>query len=68
MTIETVQDLRDLLDEFDPETPVSVAQQPSWPLAAVPVAVTELGGRVWLATAEATVDGSPYAPSEAWQA
>jgi hypothetical protein len=66
MEIETVGDLMEALSEFDEEMPLAVAQQPSWPLAAVPVAVAEWAGRVWLATREAEVDGSPYAPNEAW--
>lgn len=66
MEIETVGDLLEALSEFDEDMPLAVAQQPSWPLAAVPAAVAEWAGRVWLATRETDVDGSPYAPGEAW--
>ena len=34
-TIQTVQDLIDLLSDFDPDAPVLIAHQPSWPLAEV---------------------------------
>ncbi len=67
MEIETVADLIAVLEEYDEEMPLAVAQQPSWPLAAVPVTVVEWAGRVWIATREAEVDGSPYAPGEAWE-
>ena len=67
MEIETVGDLLDALSEFDAAMPLAVANQPSWPLTAVPVAVTEWAGRVWLATREAQVGGSLYAPGEAWE-
>lgn len=68
MEMETVADLIAALEDYDGQMPLAVAQQPSWPLAAVPVAVAEWAGRVWLATREVEVDGSPYAPVEAWEA
>lgn len=68
MEIETVAALIAALEDFDEDMPLAVAQQPSWPLAAVPVMVGEWSGRVWLATREAEVDGTPYAPTEVWEA
>ena len=82
MTIETVGELLAALEEFDEDTPVRVAQQPSYPLAAVVNCVTELGPDeeeqpalsrpgervVWIATSEvSSYHEYPYAPREAWQ-
>ena len=83
MIIETVGELLAALEEFDEDAPVRVAQQPSYPLAAVVNCVTELGPDdeeeqparprpgervVWIATSEVTsYHEHPYAPREAWQ-
>ncbi len=83
MAIETVGELLAALEDFDEDTPVRVAQQPSYPLTAIVTCVTELcaddeqeppalprpGDRVvWIATSEVTSRGEhPYAPREAWQ-
>ena len=36
-----VRELIELLDDYDPEAPVLIAHQPSWPLAEVVAGVVE---------------------------
>lgn len=80
MSIMTVQDLLDQLEGIDPETPLAVAFQPSWPLRGSVSAVTQMPvgvhgedeedglGVVWLAIdPESSWDVSPYASNDAWQ-
>lgn len=56
------------LDGEFADTPVRVAWQPNYPLAANLANVQEHEGRVWLAASEGTEwHENPYAPSEAWQ-
>lgn len=35
MTIKTVGDLREYLEQFEDDAPIMIAHQPSWPLAEV---------------------------------
>lgn len=78
MTVRTVQDLLDLLTGYDPETPVLIAHQPSWPLAETLAGVAhrdDVGDDedrgddvVWLVAGGHAWDRSPYAPSWAFDA
>jgi len=71
-TAPTVGELRELLEDFPADAPVRVAQQPSYPLRARIVAVSQLQEGdtetiVWIATSEVSSrDEHPYAPLAAW--
>lgn len=78
MSIQTVGDLLEQLEGIDPETPLAVAFQPSWPLRGRLAAVTQLPevvnreeeglGVLWLAVdPETSYDVNPYAHAECWQ-
>jgi hypothetical protein len=68
----TVEELRELLEEFPADAVVRVAQQPSYPLRARVVALSQLqegdtDAIVWIATSEVSSrDEHPYAPLAAW--
>lgn len=79
-TTQTVQDLIDLLSEFDPDAPVMIAHQPSWPLAEVVGAVTtaefvneddedetEEDNTVWIVAGGHSHRRSPYAPKAVFE-
>jgi hypothetical protein len=73
----TVRELLELLADHDPDTPVMIAHQPSWPLAEVLAGVVhasdvereadddEPAGDecLWLVAGGHAWDRSPYAPS-----
>lgn len=77
---ETVNDLyealRELVDEGHGDTPIRIAYQPSWPLAAEVENIRLFSDKdddepiekVWIA-ASATVsrDENPYAPKDVWE-
>jgi hypothetical protein len=74
MTVSTVQDLLDLLEGYDPDTPVMIAHQPGWPLAETLAGVAhrdhddDLDAEdhgddiLWLVAGGHPWDRSPYAP------
>ena len=65
--ILVVADLVAALERYDGDVRLAVAQQqPDGPVAAVPVALVEWGGRVWLTVQAAEVDGNRFAPDEVW--
>jgi hypothetical protein len=78
---ELIEALEDLASEHGDETPVRIAYQPSYPLAARLRAVTPLPAGlsddedgdpedvvVWLAASDTVgSDESPYAPRDAWE-
>jgi hypothetical protein len=80
MTIKTVGDLKEALEEFDDALPVRIAYQPSWPLAGSIQNVREVdradepGGptrpgdvTLWIAVDQvSTYTENPYAPRDAW--
>lgn len=82
MSVDTVRDLLELLESYDPETPLRIATQPSWPLASTLAAVTLIEApeddedpdfvpdrvaTVWLAASDSVgYDEHPYAPRDAW--
>lgn len=80
--IETVADLLEQLEGIDPETPIAVAFQPSYPLRGKLAAVTQMPatdpgngeydedgrGMLWLAVdPESSYNVDPYASADAWQ-
>lgn len=66
----TVRDLIDALSEQDPDTPVRIAYQPSYPLRGQIACVTDYVDAdidaVWIAVVPAPHDENPYAPRDAW--
>jgi hypothetical protein len=54
--MDTVGELRDMLSDFDDDTPLRAAVQPSYPLGAYVAAVTDRDGMVWIAVS----DGDDY--------
>lgn len=74
-TIRTlIQTLEAAAADLGGDTPVRIAFQPSWPLAAEVAALTPVETEdgettvLWIAaTSSAPYDESPYAPSAAWE-
>lgn len=67
----TVRELIEELENYDPEAPVLIAHQPSWPLAEVVAHVTTdddpetddpNDAAVWIVAGGHPSDRSPYAP------
>lgn len=74
---ELIEALEDAAAEHGEDTPVRIAYQPSYPLAARVRAVTALerdddnpdaGAVLWLAASDTVPSSeSPYAPRDAWE-
>lgn len=67
MTIKTVADLQEYLEDFLPDTEIRIAYQPNWPLAGTVNKVSEVDDKVWIAVGEVSRDENPYAPKEIWE-
>ena len=70
----TVQEMIDHLSELDPDAPVRLATQPSWPLAFEVASVgpvedpytgEQVGDTVWIVEGGSWYQ-QPYAPRAAW--
>lgn len=62
----TVGELIEELEEYDADSPVRIATQPSYPLTNTISGVTVIDDTLWIATSQVGGDESPYAPAEAW--
>jgi len=63
MTITTVRDLLEMLERFDPGSPIMIAHQPSWPLAETLAAVVDAGD---IPEAERDDDEPDHDPATVW--
>jgi precorrin-4 methylase len=54
MRIHTVSDLIARLEDYDPDAPVAIASEPSWPLVNTISEVAEADGTVYLAEGDQT--------------
>jgi hypothetical protein len=62
----TMQDLLEILEDFDPEAEIRLAHNRSWPLAfQLGGVATDGDAVVWLVSGDHPEE-SPYAPSDLW--
>lgn len=65
--IQTVRELIEVLEDFDPDSPVRVATQPHYPIAHTILNVDSVSSVVWIGADQvSSYSESPYAPSGAF--